>query len=49
MIPSQFGVKMTGDGASPIPVKITIGQNLLILGIAALVVALLVTSRKYRK
>jgi len=49
MIPSQFGVNLTGEGNGPIDVKISIGQNLLILGIAALVVALLVTGRKYRK
>lgn len=40
MIPSAFQISLTGDGNSPIPVKITIGPGVLFLGIATLVILL---------
>ncbi len=41
MIPSAFQISVTGDGESPVPVKITIGPGLLFLGIATLVILLI--------
>lgn len=40
MIPSAFQINVTGDGNSPVPVKITIGPGLLFLGICTLIVLL---------
>ncbi len=45
MIPNAFKISVTGDGKSPVPVKITIGPGLLFLGIATLVI-LLVKAKK---
>lgn len=40
MIPSAFQISVTGDGDSPVPVKITVGPAILFLGICTLLVLL---------
>ena len=41
-------LKVTGEGNSPVPVKITIGPKMLFMGVSALVVWLTVTAIKKR-
>lgn len=45
LIPSEFGVNVSGNAESPVPIQIAIGDKLF-LALVALVVAILITGLK---
>lgn len=46
MIPSAFQISLTGDGKSPIPVKLTIGPGVIFICLMFVIVLLLKSKLK---
>jgi hypothetical protein len=49
LIPNEISLNLGGDASTPVPVKITVGERVFMLGVGFLIVALIVGVKKKRK
>lgn len=49
LVPNEFKIDLGGDADTPVPVKVTVGDRVFMLGIGLMLVIMVVALKKIKK